>query len=61
MSISQIRDRMIIDTIDAELSPMCWTDQQKQAWNRELDRDAQDENDAHSRYIYNATHSERTL
>ncbi len=35
----QARDRAIIDTIDTEAPPTCWTGAQSAAWNRELDRD----------------------
>ncbi len=60
MSIEQISDRMIIDTIDTEApSILCWTDQQRAAWYREMDRDAQDDPDA--RYLYNVSQNERTL
>ncbi len=36
----RVNDRVILDTIDMEArSSMCWTDEQKMAWDRELDRD----------------------
>lgn len=35
----QARDQAIINTIDTEAPPTCWTEAQSAAWNRELDRD----------------------